>query len=190
MGAGCTVVVDLLLWSGMSVSAEDLSEIERAGCRCAVCRSGRGWRRFEVVRTDERAPIVLCGSCRARFGDDPPVAANPAPEQEAPKAAEQPVPAPEAEAGESAPEPGPDRLRAALDEMPGLFSTGMVARAAGLNNKKALVRLQDLESRGEIRRVGNRWSTESPPSDLAAAMDRLQARTSNLRIVRERTRTG
>lgn len=28
-----------------------------------------GWRRFEVVRRAEREPIVLCGSCRARFGE-------------------------------------------------------------------------------------------------------------------------
>ena len=55
------------------LSNEELTEIENAGRRCAVCRSGRGWRRFEVVRPAEGEPIVLCGSCRARFGDDPPV---------------------------------------------------------------------------------------------------------------------
>ncbi|HEY1521169.1 MAG TPA: hypothetical protein VGF91_32385 [Solirubrobacteraceae bacterium] len=66
----------------------------------------------------------------------------------------------------------------------------MAARAAGLNSDKALARLEDLERRGEVRRVGKRWSTEAPPSDISAAMDRLQARTSNLRIVRERTRVG
>ena len=43
---------------------------------------------------------------------------------------------------------------------------------------------------GDVRRVGKRWSTESPPSELTAAMDRLQARTSNVRIVRERARAG
>jgi hypothetical protein len=74
--------------------------------------------------------------------------------------------------------------------MPGSFSTAMAARAAGLNNDKALARLQDLERRGEVRRVGNRWSTESPPSDVAMAIDRLAARTSNLRIVRDRARVG
>jgi hypothetical protein len=70
--------------------------------------------------------------------------------------------------------------------MPGSFSTAMAGRAAGLNNDKALARLQDLERRGEVRRVGNRWSTESLPSEVAEAMDRLEARTSNLRIVRDR----
>ena len=50
---------------------EDLTEIERAGRRCGVCHSARGWRQFEVVRPAEREPVVLCGSCRARFGDDP-----------------------------------------------------------------------------------------------------------------------
>jgi hypothetical protein len=48
---------------------QDLIEIENAGRRC---RSGRGWRRSEVVRPAEREPIVFCGGCRARFGDDPP----------------------------------------------------------------------------------------------------------------------
>jgi hypothetical protein len=74
--------------------------------------------------------------------------------------------------------------------MSGTFSTAMAARAAGLNNDKALVRLQDLEGRGEVRRVGNRWSTAPPATDVAAAMDRLEAQTSNLRIVRDRARVG
>ena len=59
-----------------------------------------------------------------------------------------------------------------------------------MNSDKALARLEDLERSGDVRRVGKRWSTESPPSELAAAMDRLQARTSNVRIVRERARVG
>jgi hypothetical protein len=74
--------------------------------------------------------------------------------------------------------------------MSGRFSTVMAARAAGINNHKAFARLQDLERRGEVRRVGNRWSSESPPNELAAAIDRLEARTSNLRIVRDRARVG
>jgi hypothetical protein len=169
--------------------AEDLIEIENAGRRCGVCRSGRGWRRFDLVRPAEREPAVLCGGCRARFGDDPPVGRKPAP-------AVEPVPA---AAGllASAQPPGergtdrrPDRLRAALRKLPGSFSTAMAARAAGLSREKALARLRDLERRGEVRRAGKRWSTESPPSDVAAAMDRLEARTSNLRIVRERGRVG
>ena len=74
--------------------------------------------------------------------------------------------------------------------MPGSFSTAMVARAAGLNKNKALARLHDLERRGEVHRVGNRWSTEPSPDAVALAMDRLQARTSNLRIVRDRARVS
>jgi hypothetical protein len=77
-----------------------------------------------------------------------------------------------------------------MGKMSGPFSTAMVAREAGLNNARALARLQELERGGEVRRVGKRWSTESPPSDVAAAMDRLEARTSNLRIVREPARVG
>ena len=66
----------------------------------------------------------------------------------------------------------------------------MAARAAGMNSDRALARLEDLERSGDVRRVGKRWSTESPPSEVAAAMDQLQARTSNVRIVRERARVG
>jgi len=72
--------------------------------------------------------------------------------------------------------------------MPCSFSTAMVARAAGLNKDKALARLHDLERRGEVHRVGKRWSTGPSPDAVALAIDRLQARTSNLRIVRDRTR--
>ena len=134
--------------------------------------------------------MVLCGSCRARFGDDPPVGRKPAPAVEAvPAPAERATP-PRQRSDERGIARRPDRLRAALRELPGSFSTAMAARAAGVNRDKALARLQDLERRGEVRRVGNRWSTETPPSDVAMAMDRLAARTSNLRIVRERARAG
>jgi hypothetical protein len=174
----------------MPLRSEELIEMENAGRRCGVCGSGRGWRRFELVRRADREPIVLCGGCRARFGDGPPVGRNPAPPLEPVPAAAEPL----APAQHRPEEPGtdrrPDRLRAALGELPGSFSTAMAARAAGLNGDRALARLEDLERRGEVRRVGKRWSTESPPSEVAAAMDRLQARTSNLRIVRDRARVG
>lgn len=171
--------------------AEDLIEIEDAGRRrCRVCRSGRGSRRFEFVCPAGREPVVLCGNCRARFGDDPPVGRQPAHRLEpVPATAESPVP-PEQRRGERGPDQRRDRLRAALPKLPGSFSTAMAARAAGINRDKALARLEDLERSGDVRRVGNRWSTESPPSELTAAMDRLQARTSNVRIVRERARAG
>jgi hypothetical protein len=169
---------------------EDLIEIEDAGRRCGVCHSGRGWRRFEIVRPAEREPVVLCGGCRARFGDDPPVGRKPAPALEPLPAAAEPLSPPKPRAGERRTERRPDRLRAALRRLPGSFSTAMAARAAGISNEKALARLQDLERRGEVRRMGKRWSTESPPSDVSAAMDRLEARTTNLRIVRDRARVG
>ncbi len=169
---------------------DDLIEKERAGRRCGVCHSGRGWRRFEIVRPAEREAVVLCGSCRARFGDDPPVGRKPEPAPESAPVAPEQLSPPKPRAGERRTERRPDRLRAALRKMPGTFSTATAARAAGLNNDKTLARLHDLERRGEVRRVGNRWSTESPPSDVASAMDRLEARTSNLRIVRDRARVG
>jgi hypothetical protein len=172
----------------MPLGTEDLIEIEKAGRRCAVCRSGRGWRRFELVRPAGREPIVLCGSCRARFGGDPPVEPKPAPVLETSAAKAEPVA--RRRPGERGVDGRPDRLRAALRDLPGSFSTAMAARAAALNREKTLARLQDLERRGEVRRVGKRWSTEAPSSDVAAAMDRLAARTSNLRIVRGRARVG
>ena len=170
--------------------AEGLIEIENAGRRCGVCHSGRGSRRFEFVCPTGREPVVLCGNCRARFGDDPPVGRQPAHLLEpVPATAEPPAP-PEQRLGEPGPDQGPDRVRAVLPKLPGSFSTAMAARAAGMNSDKARARLEDLERSGDVRRVGNRWSTESPPSEVAAAMDRLQARTSNVRIVRERARVG
>ena len=170
------------------VNGEDLIEMERAERRCSVCRSGRGWRRFVVVRPPGREPAVLCGSCRARFGDNPPIGRKPAPAPTPPDASLVPTPKPRSEQGQT--KPDRDRLRAALRNMPSPFSTTMVARAAGLNKGKALVRLQDLERRGEVHRVGNRWSTGPSPDAVALALDRLQTRTSNLRIVRDRSRVS
>jgi hypothetical protein len=167
------------------MDTEDMIEIERAGRRCSVCRTGRGWRHFEIVRGVDRDPAVLCASCKTRFGDDPPVK-----HQSKPAPAPAKTPAAAKRAAQPQTEAAPDRLRAALRELPGSFSTAMAARAAGLNQDKTLARLQDLERLGEIQRVGNRWSSEAPPSEVASAMDRLEARTSNLRIVRDRARVG
>lgn len=173
----------------MQESNEDLKEIERAGRRCGACRSGRGWRKFEVVRVEGQDPVVLCGGCRARLGDEPSVTRTKAVEAApAPKVREA---APQTRPEDQRPrEQSPDRLRVALGKMEGVFSTAMVAREAGLSDAKSLARLQQLERRGEVRRVGKRWSTESLPSDIEAAMDRLAAQTSNLRIVREPSRVG
>jgi hypothetical protein len=58
-----------------------------------------------------------------------------------------------------------------------------------LNAAKTRERLRDLERRGEVQQLGKLWSTERPSTEVEAAMDRLEARTSNVRIVREaRTR--
>ena len=82
-------------------------------------------------------------------------------------------------------------MKKALGELPrGEHSTGRIAKAAGLNHAKTLRRLRKLEASGEVREVGKRWSTERPPSDLDEALDRLQARTSNIRIVRDRSPVG
>ena len=122
-----------------SLRTEELIELENAGRRCGVCRSGRGWRRFELVRPAQGEPIVLCGGCRARFGDDPPVGREPAPALE-------PVPAVAEALAPSQPRPGgrgtdrrPDRLRAALGKLPSSFSTAMAARAAGLTATRRLL---------------------------------------------------
>jgi hypothetical protein len=170
-----------------TLSAEDLAAIELAGRRCAVCRTGRGWREFAVVRPDAGEALVMCGACRARYGDAPP--ARPGREQiETP-------PAPAAEPIASTPErrapEREDRLRRVLRELPrGEHTTGRIAKAAGLNHAKTLRRLRQLAASGEIQAVGKRWSTEPPPSDIDEAFERLQARTSNIRIVRERSAVG
>jgi hypothetical protein len=175
------------------LSVEDVTEIERAGRRCEVCHTGRHWRSFEIVRPADRVAVVMCPSCHARFGDDPPVGRNSQAKAKttpaAAKAARQPT-RPKPEPVKKAAEPGPDRLLAAIRDMTGAFSTATAARAAGLNSDKTQARLEELESRGEVQRVGNRWSAEAPPSELASAMDRLQARTSNLRIVRDKARVS
>jgi hypothetical protein len=166
------------------MSPEDLAEIEQAGRRCAVCRSGRRWRSFEVVRPEDGAPVVMCAACRARFGEKPlaPKAPEPAPEPPSPPS--KPARPPRSRQPE-------DRLKRALRQLPpGEHSTGRIAKAAGLNHAKVLARLHALEAAGEVQQVGRHWSTERPSTELEAAFDRLQARTGNLRIVRERDRVG
>ena len=119
----------------MSVKAEDLVEIERAGRHCAVCP--RPATRSHVQRPRQHE----------------------------------------------------DRLKRVLRELPrGEHSTGRIAKAAGLNHAKTLGRLRQLEASGEVRQVGKRWSTERPSTDLEGAFERLEARTSNIRIVRDRSR--
>jgi hypothetical protein len=165
------------------MDAEDLIDVERSGRRCAVCRSGRRWREFEVVRLEGREPVVMCAACRARYGDTPPVREV----QNAPAVVAQPP----TSATNHRPEQQEDRLNKALRELPrGEHTTGRIAKAASLSHDKALVRLERLEAAGKVQKVGNRWSTEPPPTDLQGAFDRLQARTSNLRIVRDRTPAG
>jgi len=163
---------------------EDLAEIENAGRRCAVCHTGRHWRQLEVVRPEGQQPVVMCAACRARFGATPPV-----PVTQPPVAA----PEPEPQAAPRTPKPAAreDRVRKALRELPhGEHSVGRIAKAAGLNHEKTLRRLHTLHNAGEVQQVGKRWSNEPPSTDVEAAMDRLAARTSNLRIVRDRQPVG
>ena len=100
-----------------------------------------------------------------------------------------PLPEPQGPARSHKPDqPREDRLERALRELPrGEHSTGRIAKAAGLNHSKTLGRLHQLAAAGEIQPVGKRWSTERPSTDLEAAFDRLQARTSNVRVVRDRS---
>lgn len=162
-------------------TTEDLTEIERAGRRCASCHTGRRWRQFEVVRPEGQAPVVMCAACRARYG-----ASVPAPATQ--PAAAEPVSQPEPAAPKPPQSPpGEDRLRRALRELPrGAHSVGQIAKAAGLNQDRTLRRLRALEAAGEVQQVGKRWTSEPPSTDVEAAFDRLQARTRNLRIIRDR----
>ena len=100
-----------------------------------------------------------------------------------------------AEAPATIPEPRPrereDRVKRVLRELPGgEYSTGRIAKAAALNEAKTFRRLRELAASGEVRQVGKRWSTEPAPTDIDLALDRLQARTSNLRIIRDRAPVG
>jgi hypothetical protein len=168
----------------MPLNNEDLVEVERSGRRCGVCRSGRRWRDFEVLREEGREPVVMCPACRARYGETPPACI-------ALEVAEPSVTQPTATEADRQSEQPEDRLKKALSELPrGEYATARIAKAAGLNHDKALVRLQQLQATGVVRQVGNRWSTEPALTDLEGAFDRLQARTSNLRIVRDRTPVG
>jgi hypothetical protein len=167
-----------------TLSAEDLSAIDLAGRRCAICRSGRRWRELAVIRPDGGDPLVICAGCRARYGDATPAPLGREPIGAPPARADQPTTAtPERRAPQHE-----DRVRRVLRELPkGEHTTGRIAKAAGLNHAKTVRRLRQLAASGEIREVGKRWSTEAPPSDIDEALDRLQARTSNIRIVRDRS---
>ncbi len=213
-------------------AVEDVAEIERAGRRCSVCRSGRHWRQLELVRLPGREPIVLCAACRARHpngdglqalqvqvsptapaltgsqagaaqvrtrGQASPQAQTPAEQAASSHAAPpgQPAPAAGAEPSQTPAESQAqararqaeheDRLKRALRELPrGEHSTGRIAKAAGLNHSKTLGRLHKLKAAGEVHQVGKLWTIEPPANGLEAAFDRLQAQTSNLRIIRER----
>jgi hypothetical protein len=157
----------------------DVTEIELAGRRCAVCRSGRRWRQLEVVLPEGQGPVVMCAACRARYGVAPPV---PPTRKPAASVAQPAAPAPKQRSV-----PREDRLIRVLRELPpGAHSVGQIAKAAGLNHQKTLSRLDALHAAGEVQKVGKRWSSEPPSTDLEAAFDRLQAQTNNLRVVRER----
>jgi len=181
---GDEVRSDPLSSDGMPLNNEDLIEVERNGRRCGVCRSGRRWRGFEVLRQEGREPLVMCPACRARYGETPPA-------RIAREVAQPPVTQPTAPKADQESEQREDRLKKALAELPrGEYATARIAKAAGLNHDKALARLQQLQAAGEVQQVGNRWSTEPAVTDLEVAFDRLQARTSNLRIVRDSTPVG
>ena len=168
------------------MSPEDLAAIDHAGRRCAVCRSGRRWREFAVIRPEGGEPLVMCAACRARYEDAPPARVGREPVEASPARPEPTATAPEKPAPERE-----DRVKRVLRELPkGEHSTGRIAKAAGLNHAKTVRRLRQLAASGEVREVGKRWSTEAPPTDIDEALDRLQARTSNIRIVRDRSPVG
>ncbi|HKO28463.1 MAG TPA: hypothetical protein VJU80_13465 [Solirubrobacteraceae bacterium] len=170
-----------------SLSPEDQAAIEHAGRRCAVCRTGRRWREFAVVRPDGGEPLVMCAACRTRYEDAPPARLGRERIDAPPTRPAQPAATPpETRAPERE-----DRVKRVLRELPkGEHSTGRIAKAAGLNHAKTVRRLRQLVASGEVREVGKRWSTEAPPTDIDEALDRLQARTSNIRIVRDRSPVG
>ena len=98
----------------------------------------------------------MCAACRARDGDAPPVrSARERTDRLPARAAEPDATTP----GRSAPQ-REDRVRRALHELPkGEYTTGRIAKAAGLNHAKALRRLRQLAASGEIRQVSKRATT-------------------------------
>lgn len=175
------------------MTPEDLTEIERVGRRCSVCHTGRRWRQFHVVRSDAADPAVMCPACFARYGAT--AAAVAAPPAAPEPAARKPAAAQASSSAKPKPAqpqaPREDRLKRALRELPhGQHSVARIAKAAGLNHDKALSRLHALQDEGEVQQIGRRWSNEPPSTDIEAAMDRLRAQTSNLRIIRERRPVG
>jgi hypothetical protein len=169
------------------LDAEELAAIDPAGRRCAVWRSRRRWRQFTALRPDGGEPVLMCAACRARYGDTPPApVARERTDALAAGGAEPTSAAPDRRAPQ-----GEDRVRRALRELPnGEYTTARIAKAAGVNHAKTLRRLRQLAASGEIQALGKRWSTEPPPSDINQALDRLQARTSNIRITRDRSLVG
>jgi hypothetical protein len=129
----------------------------------------------------------MCAACRARYEDAPPAPVSRARIDTPPARPAEPVAtAPETRVAERE-----DRVKRVLRELPrGEHSTGRIAKAAGLNHAKTVRRLRQLAASGEVREVGKRWSTEPAPTDIDEALDRLQARTSNIRIVRDRSPVG
>lgn len=129
----------------------------------------------------------MCPACRSRYEDAPPARLGREQTEAPPARPAQPAATPpETRAPERE-----DRVKRVLRELPkGEHSTGRIAKAAGLNHAKTVRRLRQLVASGEVREVGKRWSTEAPPTDIDEALDRLQARTSNIRIVRDRSPVG
>jgi hypothetical protein len=139
------------------------------------------------MRADGGEPVLVCGACRNRYRDAPPAAVA----RERTDALAARGAAPTAAAADRRAPQREDRLRRALRELPnGEYTTARIAKAAGLNHAKMLRRLRHLAASGEIQALGKRWSTEPPPSDIDQALDRLQAGTSNIRIVRDRSLVG
>ena len=60
---------------------------------------------LKIVRPAGREPVVLCASCRARFGEDPPGGRKPASAETVGAAVEPPVPQPHANDRERTPRP-------------------------------------------------------------------------------------
>jgi hypothetical protein len=141
---------DSLSSDAMPLNDEDLIEIERNGRRCGVCRSGRRWRDFEVLREEGREPMVMCPACHARHGQTP--TAHITREVAKPSVTQPPVTQPTAPQADHQPVQREDRLKKALSELPrGEYATARIAKAAGLNHDKALARLQQLQATGEVR---------------------------------------
>jgi hypothetical protein len=169
------------------LGTDELIGRENAEHRCGVCGSGRGWRRFELVRRRSGADRVV------RAGAEPALGTIRRWDASSP-VAELVRASPEALARRSSVvrwSGGPAGVRIVYERL-SASCLGRSRRRWPLGRRgsaatKCLPGLRTWTPRGGPARRHPLFD-RVVPCEVAAAMDRLEAPTRNLRIVRERAR--